>query len=49
MPEPFWSMVEGQRPVVLCGPLHGEPTTQNMHSAKAAGTLRGIDARSLIT
>ncbi|MFE5842110.1 hypothetical protein ACFQ7N_10730 [Streptomyces niveus] len=47
--DPFWSLVEGQRPVVLCGPLRGEPTDENLHSAKRAGTLRGISARTLIS
>ncbi|MFJ8677307.1 hypothetical protein [Streptomyces sp. NPDC093589] len=45
----LWSAVEGQRPVILCGPLHGEPTTEAMAAAKAAGTLRGIAARCLIS
>ncbi|MFI9365551.1 hypothetical protein ACIG5E_31545 [Kitasatospora sp. NPDC053057] len=45
----LWSAVEGQRPVILCGPLHGEPTTEAMANAKAAGTLRGIAARCLIS
>jgi hypothetical protein len=44
-----WSTVEGQRPVILCGPLHGEPTTEAMVTAKATGTLRGIAARCLIS
>ncbi|MEW2434379.1 hypothetical protein AB0952_09360 [Streptomyces caniferus] len=42
-------MVEGQRPVVLCGPLRGEPTDENLHGAKRAGRLRGIATRTLIT
>jgi hypothetical protein len=46
---PFWSLVEGQQPVVLCGPLRGEPTDENLHSAKRAGTLRGIATRTLIS
>ncbi|MYZ39905.1 MULTISPECIES: hypothetical protein [unclassified Streptomyces] len=45
----LWSTVEGQRPVILCGPLRGEPTTEAMAAAKAAGTLRGIAARCLIS
>jgi len=49
VPDDFWPTVEGQRPVVLCGPLRGEATTENMRSAKAAGTLRGIAARTLIS
>ncbi|MER8039395.1 hypothetical protein [Streptomyces hydrogenans] len=45
----FWSLVEGQRPVVLCGPLRGEPTDENLQSAKQAGALRGIATRTLIS
>ncbi|MFJ3699652.1 hypothetical protein ACIPW9_36970 [Streptomyces sp. NPDC090052] len=47
--ERLWRTVEGQRPVILCGPLHGEPTTEAMDAAKAAGVLRGIAARCLIS
>jgi hypothetical protein len=46
---PFWSLVDGQQPVVLCGPLRGEPTDENLHSAKRAGALRGIATRTLIS
>ncbi|MGW1496393.1 hypothetical protein [Streptomyces sp. NPDC002402] len=49
VPDSFWPMVEGQRPVVLCGPLRGEPTDENLHRAKRAGTLRGIATRTLIS
>ncbi|MER5638238.1 hypothetical protein ABT095_14915 [Kitasatospora sp. NPDC002227] len=44
----LWSAVEGERPVILCGPFRGETTTEAMDAAKDAGTLRGIAARSLI-
>jgi hypothetical protein len=47
--ERLWSTVEGERPVILCGPLQGEPSTEAMDSAKAAGTLRAIAARCLIS
>ncbi|MFD9593085.1 hypothetical protein ACFWA9_10045 [Kitasatospora sp. NPDC059973] len=47
--ERLWPTVEGERPVILCGPLRGEPTTEAMDAAKAAGTLRGIAARCLIS
>ncbi|MFC9249631.1 hypothetical protein ACFT7S_37980 [Streptomyces sp. NPDC057136] len=49
VPDSLWPLVEQQRPVVLCGPLRGEPTTKNLSSAKQAGTLRGIATRTLIT
>lgn len=49
VPDAFWPMVEGQRPIVLCGPLRGEPTDENLHIAKQAGTLRGIATRTLIS
>ncbi|MEY9839348.1 hypothetical protein [Streptacidiphilus sp. EB103A] len=45
----LWSAVEGMRPIILCGPLHGEPTTEAMEAAKASGALRGIAARCLIS
>ncbi|MER6704023.1 hypothetical protein [Streptomyces fumanus] len=45
----LWSTVEGQRPVILCGPLRGESTTEAMAAPRAAGTLRGIAARCLIS
>lgn len=49
VPDFMWPMVEGQRPVVLCGPLRGEPTDDNLHRAKRAGVLRGIATRTLIS
>ncbi|MGW2745033.1 hypothetical protein [Streptomyces sp. NPDC001450] len=49
VPDSFWPTVEGRRPVVLCGPLRGEPTTENLDNAKRAGTLRDIATRTLIT
>ncbi|MER7693073.1 hypothetical protein OIU91_40835 (plasmid) [Streptomyces sp. NBC_01456] len=48
VPDDWWPMVEGQRPVVLCGPLRGEPTDENLDIAKQAATLRGIATRTLI-
>jgi len=49
LPPALWELVGQQQRVVLCGPVHGDPTGTNLRAAEQAGELCAIAAPVMLT